>query len=118
MMSGTSIDGTLTPRIKNATILRLPDIDATRLALSSHRGDILMDDGDSNALFAATGKDRWVTLEPSPAISKQGIAFGLRRSASYADIQALNFFITEKNAIGEIDSIAQGYVDKLASENK
>ncbi|MDG4889918.1 MULTISPECIES: transporter substrate-binding domain-containing protein [unclassified Mesorhizobium] len=118
IMSGTSIDGTLTPQIKNATILRLPDIDATRLALSSHRGDILMDDGDSNALFAATAKDRWATLLPNPAISKQGIAFGLRRSASYADIQALNYFITEKNAIGEIDKIAQGYVDKLASQGK
>ncbi|RUM24146.1 amino acid ABC transporter substrate-binding protein [Rhizobium vallis] len=118
LMSGTSIDGTLSPQIKNATILRLPDIDATRLALSSRRGDILFDDSDSNALFSATGKDRWVTLNPEPAISKQGIAFGLRRSASYSDIQSLNFFIQEKSAIGEIDRIAKGYIDKLAGDIK
>ena len=118
LMSGTSIDQTLTPQIKNATILRLPDIDATRLALSSRRGDILIDDSDSNGLFAATAKDRWVTFEPNPPISKQGIAFGLRRTASYADVQALNFFIEEKNAIGETDRIAQGYVDQLASQIK
>jgi polar amino acid transport system substrate-binding protein len=118
IMSGTSSDLTLTPQIKNATILRLPDIDATRLALASRRGDILIDDGDSNALFAATAPDRWATLEPQPAISKQGIAFGLRRSASYADIEALNFFIEEKNAIGETQRIAQGYVDALASQIK
>jgi polar amino acid transport system substrate-binding protein len=118
IMSGTAIDGTLTPQIKSATILRLPDIDATRLALSSHRGDVLMDDGESNALFAATAKSRWVTLVPEPAISKQGIAFGLRRSASFADVEALNYFIEEKNAIGEIPRIAQGYVDKLAAQIK
>lgn len=118
IMSGTSIDGTLTRQIKNATILRLPDIDATRLALSSRRGDILVDDSDSNALFSATDKDRWVTLNPAPAISKQGIAFGLRRTASYSDIQSLNFFIQEQSDIGEIDRIARGYVDKLAAEIK
>lgn len=118
IMSGTSGDQTLTAQVKNATLLRLPDIDATRLALASGRGDILIDDGDSNALYAATAKDRWATLEPAPAISKQGIAIGLRRDASYADIQALNYFIEEKNAIGEIQKIAQGYVDKLAADIK
>ncbi|MCZ7472256.1 MULTISPECIES: ABC transporter substrate-binding protein [Rhizobium/Agrobacterium group] len=118
IMSGTAIDGTLTRQIKNATILRLPDIDATRLALSSRRGDILVDDSDSNTLFSATGKDRWVTLNPEPAISKQGIAFGLRRDASYSDIQSLNFFIQEQTAIGEVDRIASGYIDKLAGEIK
>lgn len=118
VMSGTAQDSTLTTRVKNATILRLPDIDATRLALSSKRGDILIDDGDSNLLFAATNNDRWVTLNPNPAISKQGMAFGLRRDASYSDIQSLNFFIQEEIATGEVDRIMHGYVDKLASEIK
>ncbi len=59
-----------------------------------------------------------MTLNPEPAISKQGIAFGLRRDASYSDIQSLNFFIQEQTAIGEVDRIASGYIDKLAAEIK
>ncbi len=114
VMSGTAQDQTLSALIKKAALVRLPDVDATRLALSSHRADVLVDDGDTNALFVATDPKRWTTLVPSPALSKQGMAFGLRRTASYADVQVLNFFIEEKEAIGEIQAIGQGYIDKLA----
>ncbi len=114
VMSGTAQEQSLTARIKTAALVRLPDVDATRLALSSHRADVLVDDGDTNALFAATDPKRWATLVPSPAISKQGMSFGLRRTASYADVQVLNFFIEEKAAIGEIQAIGQGYINKLA----
>lgn len=114
IVAGTAQEQTLSGLIKNATIVRLPDVDATRLALSSHRADALADDGDTNALFVATNPSRWAAAAPSPAISKQGIAFGLRRDASWADVQALNFFITEKAATGEIQRIGQAYIDKLA----
>jgi polar amino acid transport system substrate-binding protein len=114
IVAGTAQDQTLTGLIKKATITRLPDVDATRLAVSTHRADALADDGDTDALFVATNPNRWVALAPAPAISKQGIAFGLRRDASWADVQALNFFITEKAATGEIQRIGQAYIDKLA----
>jgi polar amino acid transport system substrate-binding protein len=114
IVAGTAQEQTLSGLIRNATIVRLPDVDATRLAVSTHRADALADDGDTDAIFVATNPNRWVALAPSPAISKQGIAFGLRRDASWADVQALNFFITEKAATGEIQRIGQGYIDKLA----
>jgi polar amino acid transport system substrate-binding protein len=114
IVAGTAQDQTLSGLIKNATIVRLPDVDATRLAVTTHRADALADDGDTDALFVATNPNRLAALAPTPAISKQGIAFGLRRDASWADVQALNFFITEKLATGEIQRIGQGYIDKLA----
>jgi polar amino acid transport system substrate-binding protein len=77
-----------------------------------------MDDGESNSQFAATARDRWVTLVPQPAISKQGIAFGLRRVGVLRAVEALNYFIEEKGAIGEIQKISQGFIDKLAARIK
>jgi polar amino acid transport system substrate-binding protein len=114
IVAGTAQDQTLSGLIKNAKIVRLPDVDATRLAVSTHRADALADDGDTDALFVATDPNRFTALAPAPAISKQGIAFGLRRDASWADVQALNFFIEEKAATGEIQRIGQAYIDKLA----
>jgi polar amino acid transport system substrate-binding protein len=118
IVAGTAQEQTLSGLIKKAQIVRLPDVDATRLAVSTHRADALADDGDTDALFVATDPNRWVALAPNPAISKQGIAFGLRRDASWADVQSLNFFITEKAATGEIQRIGQAYIDKLAVPTK
>jgi polar amino acid transport system substrate-binding protein len=114
IVAGTAQDQTLSGLIKHATIVRLPDVDATRLAVSTHRADALADDGDTDAIFVATNPGRFAALEPTPAITKQGIAFGLRRDASWADVQALNFFIEEKAATGQIQQIGQAYIDKLA----
>jgi polar amino acid transport system substrate-binding protein len=114
IVAGTAQDQTLSGLIKHATIVRLPDVDATRLAVSTHRADALADDGDTDAIFVATNPGRFAALAPTPAITKQGIAFGLRRNASWADVQALNFFIEEKAATGQIQQIGQAYIDKLA----
>jgi polar amino acid transport system substrate-binding protein len=114
IVAGTAQDQTLSGLIKHATIVRLPDVDATRLAVSTHRADALADDGDTDAIFVATNPGRFAALAPTPAITKQGIAFGLRRDASWADVQALNFFIEEKAATGQIQQIGQAYIDKLA----
>jgi polar amino acid transport system substrate-binding protein len=114
IVAGTAQDQTLSGLIKHTTIVRLPDVDATRLAVSTHRADALADDGDTDAIFVATNPGRFAALAPTPAITKQGIAFGLRRDASWADVQALNFFIEEKAATGQIQQIGQAYIDKLA----
>jgi polar amino acid transport system substrate-binding protein len=115
VMSGTSADQLLTARVKKATILRLADVDATHLALSSRRADALFDDGDTNAPFALTDRKRWVNLHPAPAIAKQGIGFGLRRDASEADLQVLDIFIQDKAATGDIAALGKTYLDQIAS---
>jgi polar amino acid transport system substrate-binding protein len=112
--AGTSADQLLSDNIKHATLLRLQDVDATHLALSSGRGDVLFDDGDTNAIFVASDTKRWLTLKPSPALSKQGIAFGLPRTVSSADIAVLNIFIENKLATGEIQALGQSYINQLA----
>jgi polar amino acid transport system substrate-binding protein len=118
VMSGTATAAAVSPQVKNATILQLPDVDATRLALSSRRADVLVDDSDTNDLFAATNRQRWKIIIPDPAIAKQGIAYGLRRTASYADVNVLNYFLQEKIAIGEVDKLVKTYVEKSAIEVK
>jgi polar amino acid transport system substrate-binding protein len=118
IVAGTAQDQTLSGLIKHATILRLPDVDATRLAVSSHRADALADDGDTDAIFVATNPTRFAALAPTPAITKQGISFGLRRDASWADVQSLNFFLQEKLDTGEIKRMGQAYIDKLAVPQK
>jgi len=114
IVAGTAQDQTISGLIQHAKIVRLPDVDATRLAVSTHRADALADDGDTDALFVATNPGRFAALAPTPAITRQGIAFGLRRDASWADVQSLNFFIEEKAATGQIQRIGQSYIDKLA----
>lgn len=113
--SGTAADQLLTAKIKKAQILRLADVDATRLALSSRRADIHFDDADMNAPFAATAAAKWVTFSPQPAIAKQGIAFALRRDANQADLQAIDIFIEDKLATGEIQALGKNYINRAAA---
>ncbi len=110
VVSGTAADQLLTAQIKKATMLRLPDTDATRLGLTSHRADIYFDDADVNAPFAATDEKRWVAFHPNPAIAKQGIAFALRRNADVSDLQTLDIFIENKQAIGEVAALGKTYL--------
>jgi polar amino acid transport system substrate-binding protein len=114
VMSGTAQEHSLSDQVKNATLMRLPDSDGTRLALSSHRADVLADDADSNATFTALNKGGWKTDLPDPAISKQGIAFGLRRETAPTDIEAFNVFLDEKLATGEIQKLGEQYIAKFA----
>jgi polar amino acid transport system substrate-binding protein len=113
VVSGTAEDHAITPLTKSANIIRLPDDDAARLALSSHRADVLVDNSVTNALFAATAPDRWVNMLPTPAVAKQGIAFGLRRTASMADVDVFNILIEDLVATGQLASMEKSYIDKL-----
>lgn len=114
VVSGTAIDAAASPKLKQAQIMRLPDVDAARLAISSRRADILIEDADTNAILAATNKERWAVLLPNPPIAKQGIAFAVRRDAKLSDMQVLDIFVQNKQATGEIEELGKDYINKLS----
>lgn len=116
VISGTAMDKSLTAAVKNGTIMRLSGVDETRLAVMSRRGDVLVDTSDSNRLFGMKNKD-WVSLvTPEPALSKQGISFGLSRDASYADIEVLNIFLREKKALGHVEVLVNKASEEFLSQ--
>ncbi|MNG21965.1 hypothetical protein D3C84_1063990 [compost metagenome] len=77
----------------------------------------MIEDADTNAILAATNKDRWAIVLPNPPIAKQGIAFAVRRDAKLSDMQVLDIFVQNKLATGEIDELGKSYIDKLSKRN-
>lgn len=118
VMSGTSQDKAISAAVKNATILRLPSNDETRLAVVSKRADILVDASDTNQLFTQSNPDWAVAFNPTPALAKQGVAFGLPHGMSAADVEVVNIFLEEKVATGAVDDLIRQAVDQqLATGN-
>lgn len=113
IMSGTAQDHTITDLVKHATIMRLPDVDAARLAVSSKRADVSVDDADTNMLFAEVNKDWSATVLPEPSIAKQGVAYGFRKSVPLEQIEALNIFLEEAVAEGRVAKLVDFYVNKV-----
>lgn len=118
VMSGTAQDKAVSGVVKNATIVRLPSSDETRLALISKRADMVVDESDSNDMFAQQNLDWSATLSPSPALSKQGVAFGLRRDASAADLEVINIFLEEKVATGAVDRLIKDAITQEMQASK
>ncbi|MCO7605457.1 transporter substrate-binding domain-containing protein [Pseudomonas guariconensis] len=112
VMSGTAQDKAISAVLKNARVMRLPGMDETRLAVMSRRADVLVDASDTNHLFALANPDWAREVLPKPALAKQGVAFGLRRDASAADLQVLNIYVTQRRETGEIDAL----VDKASMQ--
>lgn len=110
VMSGTAQDKAISAAVKTARIMRLPGMDETRLAVMSRRADVLVDASDTNHLFAVANPDWAREVLPKPALAKQGVAFGVRRDASAADLQVLNIYVTQRRETGEIDAL----VDKAS----
>ncbi|MBO3278112.1 transporter substrate-binding domain-containing protein [Pseudomonas schmalbachii] len=111
VMSGTAQDKAISAVVRQGTIMRLPGMDETRLALMSRRADVLVDASDTNHLYAMAND--WAReVLPKPALAKQGVSFGLRRDASAADLQVLNIYVTQRRETGEIDRL----VDKASAE--
>jgi polar amino acid transport system substrate-binding protein len=115
VMSGTAQDHSITPLIEHATIARLPDFDASRMAVISNRADVLADDADGNMLFAESNPEWSATVIPDPAIAKQGIGFGFRETVTLEDIQALDILIEELRAQGVMDEWMDHYVSEILS---
>jgi len=113
VMSGTAQDKAISAAVKTATILRLPGNDETRLAVVSKRADILVDASDTNQLFTQSNPDWAVAMNPTPALAKQGVAFGLPHQLSAADVEVANIFLEEKVATGEVDTLIHKAVDEV-----
>lgn len=109
-VAGTAEEQALSDRVKNAKILRLPNIDDVRLAVTTHRADAAVADAVTNQLFANVNKDWSATVVPEPALAKQGIAYGFRRDVPMDDIEALNIFIDEAVAKGEVKTLTEKYI--------
>lgn len=116
VVSGTAMDKSVTPLVEHAKIVRLPSSDEARLAVMSRRADVIADPSDSNALFVAANKDWAVAMAPSPAISKQGIGFGLNAGFPAKDIAALDIFIQEKIDTGAVDRLVDASVQEILAE--
>ncbi len=116
--SGTAMDKSVSPLIRNATILRLPSSDEARLAVMSRRADVLADPSDTNRLFVEANKDWAVAMAPTPAIAKQGVGFGLNAAFPAKDVAALNIFIEEKVATGQVDRLVDKAVQQVLAEGQ
>ncbi|EJC75486.1 periplasmic component of amino acid ABC-type transporter/signal transduction system [Rhizobium leguminosarum bv. trifolii WSM2012] len=113
VMSGTAQDKAISAVVKNATIMRLPGNDETRMAVTSKRADILVDASDTNQLFTQSNPDWAVALNPTPALAKQGVAFGLPHQLSAADVEVVDIFLEEKVATGHVDDLIKKAVDEV-----
>ncbi|OWV72393.1 amino acid ABC transporter substrate-binding protein [Rhizobium sp. R339] len=113
VMSGTAQDKAISAAVKNATIMRLPGNDETRLAVTSKRADILVDASDTNQLFTQSNPDWAVALNPTPALAKQGVSFGLPHQLSAADVEVVDIFLEERIATGHVDELIKKAVDDV-----
>jgi polar amino acid transport system substrate-binding protein len=112
VMSGTAQDKAISAAVKNATLLRLPSNDETRLALMSRRADILVDASDTNLLFTQSNPDM-VGFNPEPALAKQGVAFGLPHGLTASDVAVVDIFLEEKVATGHVDALIKKAADQI-----
>ena len=111
VISGTAADKAVSAAIRNATLMRLPGSDETRMALMSRRADVLADANDTNHLFAMANS--WAKeVLPVPALARQGVSFALARSTPAADLAQLDAYLSQRRASGEIDQL----VDKASAQ--
>lgn len=118
VMSGTAQDKAITPIFKQATIMRLPGFDETRMALMSKRADLLADDSMTNMLLTTAHPDWAVAFTPSPLLAQQGIAFGVRKQSTEADIDLFNKFLDEQKRNGRIDVLLKASVQESLAQTK
>lgn len=118
VMSGTAQDRAISAAIKNATVLRLPTNDETRLAVVSRRADILVDASDTNMLFTQSNPDWAVAFNPAPALAKQGVAFGLPGGLTAQDVKVVDIFLEERVATGHVDELIRASVDQVLAAAK
>lgn len=112
VMSGTAQDKAISGAVKNATLLRLPSNDETRLALMSRRADILVDASDTNLLFTQRHPEM-AALNPTPALAKQGVAFGLPHALTASDVAVVDIFLEERVATGHVEELIKKAADQV-----
>jgi polar amino acid transport system substrate-binding protein len=118
VMSGTAQDKAISAVLKQATIMRLPGFDETRLALMSKRADLLADDNMTNLLLTRAHPDWAVAYKPNPLLAQQGIAFGIRKDTSAADVAVLNQFIEQQKQSGAVNKLVEASVKETVAATK
>jgi polar amino acid transport system substrate-binding protein len=116
VVGGTAEEQALSARIHKAKILKLPNIGDVGLAVSSRRADVSVADSITNQLFINANEGWAVAAIPDPALAKQGIAYGFRRSVPLDDIEAFNIFIEQKAADGSVARLTQKYSAKATAQ--
>jgi len=118
VMSGSAADKAISVALKQARIMRLPGNDEARLALMSKRADLLADAGVTNMLLTESHPEWAQSFQPTPALAPQGVAFGLKKSASAADVEVLNKYINQKAQSGEVSRLIQTSVQTMLAQKK
>ncbi|SAK75644.1 extracellular solute-binding protein [Caballeronia hypogeia] len=118
VMSGTAQDKAISAVLKQATIMRLPGFDETRLALMSKRADLLADDNMTNLLLTRAHPDWAVAFKPNPLLAQQGIAFGIRKDTPAADVAVLNQFIEQQKQTGTVNKLVEASVKETVAATK
>ncbi|RQU47872.1 amino acid ABC transporter substrate-binding protein [Burkholderia cenocepacia] len=115
VMSGSAQDKAISALLKQATIMRLPTNDDTRMALMSKRADLLADANITNMLLTQSHPDWASAIQPNPPIAQQEVAFGVRKDTSAADIKVLNDFIDQQVKSGNVDKLVKASVQSMLS---
>ncbi|AET92711.1 amino acid ABC transporter substrate-binding protein [Burkholderia sp. KK1] len=118
VMSGTAQDKAISAVLKQATIMRLPGFDETRLALMSKRADLLADDNMTNLLLTRAHPDWAEAFKPNPLLAQQGIAFGIRKDTPAADVAVLNQFIEKQKQSGAVNTLVDASVKQTVAATK
>jgi polar amino acid transport system substrate-binding protein len=118
VMSGTAQDKAISAELKQATIMRLPGFDETRLALMSKRADLLADDSMSNKLLQRAHQDWAETYAPSPVLAQQSICFGIRKDTPAADVAQFNQFIEQQIKSGAVNRLVDTSVKETLAQSK
>lgn len=118
VMSGSAQDKAITAALKQATIMRLPGNDETRLALMSRRADLLADANITNMLLTEAHPDWAASIQPTPPLAQQEVAFGLRKETSAADIAVLNKYVDEQVKSGSVNRLIKTSVQAMLVTDK
>lgn len=118
VMSGTAQDKAISAAFKQATIMRLPGNDETRLALMSKRADLLADANITNMLLTEAHPEWAATIQPTPPLAQQEVAFGLRKETPAADIAVLNKYVDEQVKSGAVNRLIKTSVQAMLVTNK
>ncbi|SIT38074.1 Extracellular solute-binding protein family 3 [Paraburkholderia piptadeniae] len=118
VMSGTAQDKAISAVFKQAQIMRLPGNDETRLALMSKRADLLADANITNMLLTEAHPDWAATIQPTPPLAQQEVAFGIRKDTPPADIAVLNKYLSQQVSSGAVNRLIKASVQSMLASNK
>jgi polar amino acid transport system substrate-binding protein len=118
VMSGTAQDKAISAALKRAQIMRLPGNDETRLALMSHRADLLADANITNMLLTEAHPEWARSFQPTPPLAQQEVDFGLREDTPKADLAVLNDFVNQQVKAGAVNRLIKTAIQQMLVVSK